>query len=296
MQIPIVFLSLFASVIGQSTIFSHFGETKLINMSAYSPVHIRMALINLLGLTGVLIVNILANALPINGVTTGQLSDEYPNLFVPAGITFAIWGVIYLGLLGFSIYSLSMAFQKGATAKGRTDFLGIIGPWFFISCLANATWVLAWHHQMVWLSVFLMLILLTSLIAIYTRLYIGRVVRPAEKICVHLPFSIYLGWITVATVANMTALLVYMGWSGSPFSEATWAAILIAIAAVLGMRLVRTRRDFGYGLVMIWALYGILTKRNSMDFEPWTLVPLTAGLGIVAILWSMILSFTKRPA
>lgn len=264
-------------------------------MSSYSPVHIRMALINLLGLAGVLVVNVLANALPINGITTGQLSEEYPNLFVPSGITFAIWGVIYIALLGFSIYSLSMAFQKGASAKGRTDFLGIIGPWFFISCLANATWIFAWHHRMIWLSVFLMLILLTSLIAIYTRMYIGRVVRPAEKIFVHLPFSIYMGWITVATVANVTALLVYLGWDGSPFSEATWASIMIAIAAVLGMRLVRTRRDFGYGLVILWALYGILTKRNEVDFEPWTLVPLTAALGMVAILWSMVSTLIKRP-
>lgn len=264
-------------------------------MSSYSPVYIRMALINLLGLTAVLIVNVLANALPINGVTTGQLSDEYPNLFVPAGITFAIWGLIYIALLGFSIYSLSMVFQKGASAKGRTDFLGIIGPWFFISCLANMTWIYAWHHRMIWLSVFLMLILLTSLIAIYTRMYIGRVVRPAEKIFVHLPFSIYMGWITVATVANITALLVYFGWDGAPFSEAAWASIMIAIAAVLGMRLVRTRRDFGYGLVIIWALYGILTKRNEVDFEPWTLVPLTAALGIAALLMSMVTTLMKRP-
>ncbi|MBK7344145.1 MAG: tryptophan-rich sensory protein [Saprospiraceae bacterium] len=190
-------------------------------MNQYSPVHIRLALINLLGLTGVLVVNTFANTLPINGITTGELSAEYPNLFVPAGITFAIWGVIYLALVGFSVYSVTMAFQKGAAAKGRTDFLGVIGPWFFISCLANMTWIIAWHHRMIWISVFLMLILLTSLIAIYTRLYIGRVVRPAEKIWVHLPFSIYLGWITVATVANITALLVHLGWSGAPLSEST---------------------------------------------------------------------------
>lgn len=188
-------------------------------MNQYSPVHIRLALINLLGLTGVLVVNTLANTLPINGITTGELSAEYPNLFVPAGITFAIWGVIYLALVGFSVYSVTIRLQKGAAANGRTDFLGVIGPWFFISCLANMTWIIAWHHRMIWISEFLMLILLTSLIAIYIRLYIGRVVRPAEKIWVHLPFSIYLGWITVATVANITALLVHLGWSGAPLQN-----------------------------------------------------------------------------
>ena len=256
---------------------------------------IRLSLINLLGLTGVLVVNTLANTLPINGITTGELSAEYPNLFVPAGITFAIWGVIYLALVGFSVYSVTMAFQKGAAAKGRPDFLGVIGPWFFISCLANMTWIIAWHHRMIWISVFLMLILLTSLIAIYTRLYIGRVVRPAEKIWVHLPFSIYLGWITVATVANITALLVHLRWSGAPLSESTWAAILIAVAAVLGMRMVRSRRDFAYGVVIIWSLVGINLNRHASDFLPWDLVPLTATLGIAAVLISMVMTVIKRP-
>ncbi len=265
-------------------------------MTTYSPSHIRLALINLVGLTGVLILNTLANTLPINGVTTGQLSDEFPNLFVPAGMTFAIWGVIYLFLIGFSIYSLAVVLQKGSSARGRADFLGLIGPWFFISCLANATWILAWHHRMVGLALILMLVLLTSLIAIYTRLYIGRVVRPAEKIWVHLTFSIYLGWITVATVANVTAWLVDMGWTGAPLSEASWSSIMIAISAALGMRLVRTRRDFGYGLVIIWALFGILVKRNSLDMETWTLVPITAALGIAALLMSMVTTFLKRPA
>lgn len=258
-------------------------------------VPVRLSLMNLVGVSGVLVVNTLANTLPINGITTGQLSDEYPNLFVPAGITFAIWGVIYMALIGFSIYSVAMAFQKSGTEKGRTDFLMVIGPWFFISCLANMTWIVTWHHRMIWVSVFLMLILLTSLIAIYTRLYIGRVVRPAEKIWVHLPFSIYLAWITVATVANITALLVHMGWSGAPLSEPVWAALLIAVAAVLGMRVVRSRRDFAYGLVIIWALVGINLNRNTSDFSPWDLVPLTATLGIVAVLISMVMTVINRP-
>ncbi|HRW75419.1 MAG: hypothetical protein H6568_16785 [Lewinellaceae bacterium] len=265
-------------------------------MSNYSPAHIRLALINLLGLVGVLVVNTLANTLPINGVTTGQLSDEYPNLFVPAGLTFAIWGVIYLLLIGFSIYSLATVFQKNATATGKTDFLGMIGPWFLISCLANMMWIVAWHHRMVVLSLVLMIILLTSLIAIYRRLYIGRVVRPLEKMWMHIPFSVYLGWISVATIANVTTLLVHWGWTGGPLREATWAAFLVGIAMGLGLYMVRTRRDFAYALVIIWAFVGIILKRNAVDVEPWTLVPLTAALGIAALVIRMVGTLVKRPA
>lgn len=264
-------------------------------MSNYSPVHIRFALINLLGLVGVLVINTLANTLPINGVTTGQLSDEYPNLFVPAGLTFAIWGVIYLLLIGFSIYSVATVFQKNATVTGKTDFLGLIGPWFFISCLANMMWIYAWHHRLVLMSLILMLILLTSLIAIYQRLYIGRVVRPMEKLLVHVPFSVYLGWISVATIANVTTLLVHWGWTGGPLSEATWAAIVIGVALGLGLYMVRTRRDFGYALVIIWAFAGIILKRNAVDPEPWTLVPLMAGLGIAALVIRTVMTLMRRP-
>ena len=112
----------------------------------------------------------------------------------------------------------------------------------------------------------------------------------------HIPFSVYLGWISVATIANVTTLLVHWGWTGGPLREATWAAFLVGIAMGLGLYMVRTRRDFAYALVIIWAFVGIILKRNAVDVEPWTLVPLTAALGIAALVIRMVGTLVKRPA
>jgi ABC-type xylose transport system permease subunit len=162
---------------------------------------------NLIGFLGTVVVNGLSNALPFNGKTAGELSDQYPNLFVPAGLTFSIWGVIYILLAIFVVYGLIVT-TKNDTQKSL--FIENIGVLFFISCLANMGWIFAWHYEVVPLSVVIMLILLATLITIYLRLRIGRSDSPnTEKYLVHLPFSIYLGWITIATIANFTALLVY---------------------------------------------------------------------------------------
>ena len=159
--------------------------------------------LNTVGLILVLALNGLANALPINGVTTGGVSDRYANLFTPAGLTFSIWGLICLLLTAFVVYGW-------VAARGdRDSFSGGVGPWFFVSCLANSGWILAWHYRLLPLSLVLMLVLLGSLLAVYLRLGIGLTgVSRHERLLVHLPFSVYLGWITVATIANVAVLLV----------------------------------------------------------------------------------------
>jgi len=166
-----------------------------------------LSILNLLGFIGTVVVNALATTLPINNITTGELSDLYPNLFVPAGLTFAIWGLIYVLLGIFVIYPLIPSVRRDAQ---KVDFVQRIGPLFFISCLANIGWIYAWHYKIVPLSLALalMLILFGSLLAIYLRLNVGRSEAPkTEKYLVHLPFSVYLGWITIATIANATAIL-----------------------------------------------------------------------------------------
>ena len=170
-----------------------------------------LSILNLIGFLGTVIVNGLANALPLNNKTTGELSDQYPNLFVPAGLTFSIWGVIYVLLAIFVIYGLIVAIKKDTQKSSFIDNIGIL---FFISCLANIGWIFAWHYEILPLSLFLMLLLLGSLITIYLRLRIGKSDAIAiEKYFTHLPVSVYLGWITVATIANITALLVNMNWN-----------------------------------------------------------------------------------
>lgn len=219
-----------------------------------------LQIFNILGLVLVLVINALANALPINGYNTGELSDLYPNLFVPAGFTFAIWGVIYLLLSAFVFYQARPLWNSTAQAPE----VGLIGYWFFLSCLANASWILAWHYRQVFLSLLIMLFLLTSLIMIYRRLQIGLMApTPARKWLVHLPFSVYLGWITVATIANTTALLVNWGMAGFLLGESVWTGVMLLIATSFGLFFLLKRKDVPYALVLIWAFYGIMAIHSN---------------------------------
>jgi len=227
---------------------------------------------NIVGFVAVVVVNILANALPINGKTTAELSDSYPNLFVPAGYVFAIWGVIYLLLLAFTVYQASPK-RRGA------QFLGEIGYLFGISSAANVVWIFLWHYELLFPSLIAMFALLGSLIMIYLRLDIGKG-NPSreEKLYVHLPFSVYLGWITVAPIANVVAALVSINWDGFGLSEVTWTMAMIAVAVILTLLNIQTRGDVGYTLVIIWALGGIIVKQ--MAIQP---IVMTAGLGIAVL-------------
>ena len=227
---------------------------------------------NIVGFIAVVAVNILANTLPINGKTTAELSDSYPNLFVPAGYVFAIWGVIYLLLLAFAVYQASPK-RRGA------QFLGKIGYLFGISCAANVVWIFLWHYELVFLSLVAMFALLGSLILIYLRLDIGRGDPPREeRLYVHLPFSVYLGWITVAPIANVVAALVSINWDGFGLGEVTWTVVIISVAIILTLLNIQTRADVGYTLVIVWALGGIIAKQMAIQS-----IVTTAGLGIIVL-------------
>ncbi len=220
-----------------------------------------LSILNLLGFLGTVVANALAVILPINNITTGELSDLYPNLFVPAGLTFAIWGLIYVLLGIFVIYPLIPFVRRDPQ---KIDFVQRIGPLFFISCLANIGWIYAWHYQIVPLSLGLMLILLGCLLAIYLRLNIGKSeATKAEKYLVHLPFSIYLGWITIATIANVTALMVDINWNAWGLGEQFWAVAVIIVGIAIALSILFTRKDIFYCLVVDWAILGILLKRLS---------------------------------
>lgn len=244
------------------------------------------AIPNAIALVAALTANGLANALPLNGFTTGELSDMYPNLFVPAGFTFSIWGLIYLLLIGFVING----FLK--TMDENDDTYERIGWLFVTNCLLNAAWIFAWHYLQVELSLAIMLGLLGTLLLIYLRLGIGKHVVPLrEKWLVHTPFSVYLGWISVATIANVTTLLIANGWTGGA-QEVLFTQIMIGIAALLGIAMILRRQDISYALVIAWALFGIWYKREALATESDALIALTAitagGVVVLAILWRMI--------
>ena len=201
-----------------------------------------------------LVMNGAANALPLNGRMTGEISDSFNVLFVPAGYVFSIWGLIYIGLLAFTIYQALPA-QRANPRLRRVGWLAAV------SSLANGIWIFFWHFGFYVLSLVTMLALLATLIAIYLRLRRGPG-APAgvEKWTVAAPFSIYLGWITVATIANATVVLSYLGWNGWGLSELAWAVVMLAVGVVLAGVMAFTRSDAAYLLVLVWAFAGISVR------------------------------------
>jgi hypothetical protein len=210
------------------------------------------------------VMNYLANALPLNNKTTGELSDLYPNLFVPAGITFSIWGVIYLLLLIYCIIQFTGSNQIAISA---------IAPWFGLTCVLNALWIVAWHYQRLPLSLLIMIGLLVTLI--YINIQITGI-RPG---IIKASFGIYLGWICIATIANVTALLVKYNWDGFGISEAIWAIIMISVGAIVVSLAIYSFRNPFIGLAVIWAFAGIIIKRQ----EDYRSIVITAIIAIIIV-------------
>ncbi len=214
----------------------------------------------------VLAVNFLANALPINNMDTGEISDLYPNLFTPAGITFSIWGVIYLLLFGYVLYQLGV-FQKEKKEK-REKLFQRINPYFIISSVANISWIFAWHYALINLSVILMALLLFSLIGVANILREEKLSGRRDRFFILLPFSLYFGWIIIATIANTIAFLVSVGWNGFGISEEVWTVVILVVGALIGiLRMIRDK-NIAYGFVFTWAYFGIwLNHTSSLGFE-----------------------------
>lgn len=205
-------------------------------------------------------VNVLANALPIGGVRTGEASARYPNLFTPAGVTFSIWGLIYLLLLAYTLYQFGLGRQDAG--PGREKLFAATGRYFILSSLANISWILAWHHGLIGLSVLIMLLLLFFLIRIADRLRMEKLTW-MDTLCLRLPFGVYFGWIMVATIANITVFLVSLGWKGFGVAEAAWTVVVLLLGAGIGTLRMRMDRDPFYGAALVWAYGGIWLKHAS---------------------------------
>ncbi len=242
-----------------------------------------------------IIVNALANILPINGLETGQVSDSYPNLFAPAGLTFAIWGVIYLLLLGYTLYQIGL-FQKDQSAS-TTSLLNRVNVLFSLSSIANAAWIFAWHYRSIPLSMLLMVVLLVCLMLINQATHSVQL-SGREKAFIRLPFSVYFGWITVATIANATTVLVDAGWNGWGMSEPLWAVIIIAVGLLIGVATMLRKRDIAYGLVLIWAYVGILIKHVSAGgfAGQYLAVIITVTVCLVLLVLAEVKIVTSRPS
>ena len=240
-----------------------------------------LRVVNLLSLIAVLTANFLANALPFNEVTTSDVSASVPTLVTPAGFTFGVWGVIYLALLMFVIYQILPSQADNAHIDG-------IGWWFVISSVANIIWIILWHYEQFALTVVAMLILLISLTMIYVRLSIGtKSVNRWDYLLVNLPFSIYLAWICVATIANVSIFLTESQWDQFGISDAQWAAAVIGLIVALALIFLVTRRDFFFAAVIVWALVGIWAARDDTSWLSYV-VAAAAILVSAAILLQLI--------
>jgi hypothetical protein len=243
-------------------------------------------IITVIAVLATIVVNALANILPFNGQETGAISDRFAIYFVPAGYVFSIWGLIYLGLIAYAIF-------QALPAQRENPRLRSIGGLFLLSSVANIAWIFLWHYEVFAATLPVMLVLLGSLIAIYLRLGTGLTqVSRAETWMVRVPFSVYLGWITVATVANATQLLYFLGWNGGALGPEVWTVIMLAVAVVLAWLMAITRRDVAYLLVLVWAFIGIATKHAGTPVVS-TAAWIATALVAAAIVWSVVMKLRR---
>lgn len=230
-----------------------------------------------------LAINGLAGTTLLNGRTTAQVSDLYSNPFTPAGYVFAIWGIIYSLLLVFVIYQ-ALPKQKDKPFQQQ------IGALFILSSILNSVWLFLWQYDYITASCVVMFALMAILTRIYLRLGIGKAKVPLnERLGAHLPFSVYLGWITVASIANVAAALVSLRWDGFGLSSEIWAIVAMGIALIVTLIVIVARREIAYSLVVVWALVGIAAKQSMYPN-----IVAVAGVGVAIILLTLLLSFVAR--
>lgn len=247
------------------------------------------AILNFLSIVGIIIWNYYINAVGINGNTVGSLSDEYANLFTPASYAFSIWGLIFLGLIVLGIYQLFIAFSENENSEVITK----MGPWLIIANLANASWLWMWLNEMTALSVGCMLIILSSLLMLVVKLDMENIVVPtAIRRWIWLPIALYAGWITVATIANVSAYLAKTNWTGG-WTESGWAATMIIVAVLVNLLVLSTRRIATFAGVGVWALVAIAVRHwGTIPLLQWTALA-GAILLLVAIIYNQFRKVSK---
>jgi len=236
-------------------------------------------ILNIVTLVIMVTVNALANILPINGMNTGEISDNIPSLFTPAGYVFAIWGVIYLAMFAFVIF-------QALPAQRDNPRLERIGYWFILANIFNTVWIFLWHNLLFGWSLLVIIGLLISLLMVYLRAGIG--VEPSttkEKWLLDIPFGLYLGWAAVATIANTATVLIDINWGGFGIAPEIWTVIVILVGTGLAVAMAFLRKEIAYPLVAVWAFIGIYNARTEV-----TPVAVTALIGAALAFLSIIAS------
>ncbi|MDM5219750.1 TspO/MBR family protein [Peribacillus sp. NJ11] len=232
-----------------------------------------IAITNLIFFLFVVTVNFLANFLPLNGQTSGEVSDKLDVLFTPAGYVFSIWGFIYFLLAIWVIRQFLGNHLNSPVYKASS-------PWFALSCVLNSSWLLAWHYEHFLLSVFIIIALLATLMVIYIS--IKKVEHTAFDL---FPFSVYTGWVSVAAIADISYYLTYIKWEGYGISSVAWTIILLIAATILAFVFAGKNRDWCYPLVFVWAFIGI-GIRNGAAY------PVTSDISYILAALIFIVSIT----
>ena len=234
--------------------------------------------------------NMVAVLLPLGNKTTGELSDLYPNLFVPSGFTFAIWSIIYVLLIIFVGYQW--------IGKKGVSIVETLGVWFIINAIANGLWLVFWHYEYVVICIFIMAVILGSLIMMYHKLNVKYFSDSPTPWQATVPISLYMGWISVAMIANTTVVFVYFGITNLGLGADTWAAIVLMIAVGITLRMLYVHKDIYFAAVVCWASYGIYAKRvvDLVTEDP--RIEHTSYISIyiilIAIILTIVQSFLKR--
>ncbi len=244
-------------------------------------------LLVLVALIATIAMNAAANLLPLNGRNTGEIANQFMIFITPAGYVFSIWSLIYVGLIAYAVYQLTPAGRRSVRVQ-RISLL------FVVSCIANMVWLELWHYGYYVWTLAAMLTLLASLVCIYLLLRASPAISQAEKWCVDYPFSLYVGWVTVATLVNLSVVLDVLGARPFGMMAATWAIVMIALAATIALLIGFRRKDAIYLAVVAWALEGIALKAG----QPANVVT-AAWVGTIAValytLW-ILRSRMRNPA
>jgi benzodiazapine receptor len=237
--------------------------------------------LNVTALLTVLLYNWIADARPLNGISTGEVSAMFPVQITPAPYAFSIWGMIYVLLIGFVVLQMM-------PSKRNQEEIRRVGPWFVVSCLFNVSWIVLWHYLYTVPSVVAMIGLLLSLISVYAS------IRPngwssdyVIRWLVQVPFSLYLGWISVATIVNISAALYAVRWGGFDFSGTVWTLLMIVVTAVIAMRVSLSFRDPAYLFVTVWALIAVGVA-NSFNTTIMVTACGAAGLLFLLAMWLLL--------
>ena len=258
--------------------------------SKMNPIYLQIA--NVVAVVGSIVFNALVNILPLNGTTTGEVSNAYPNLFTPANYVFSIWGAIYTLLFIFMFYQIR-------TSERESQYLQDIGFLYLLSAVINIAWLTVFHYSypapndLIILTAVPIFGLFLTLLYIYLRLGVGvREASRGVKLAVHLPLSVYLGWLSVATIANTASILNYLGRSpGIPVPvQETWTALVIVVAFLITFLMLIRRRDFAFGFVVIWATIGIAAKQAGSPLIYFTAL----GVAVVILVLILLLPLLKK--